>query len=72
MFNNPYLAHRLAKERVNEARREAGRARLIEVTEGPAQHQGRRWASIFEDLLALLEQPRIEGDGLQPQIGGKP
>jgi hypothetical protein len=29
MFNNPYLAHPLAKERVNDAVREAERARLI-------------------------------------------
>jgi hypothetical protein len=72
MFDNPYLAHHLAKERISEARREAKRARLIGFSKGPDQHQGRPWASIFEDLLALREQLRIESDGLQTQIGGKP
>jgi hypothetical protein len=62
MFNNPYLSRRLAKERVNEARREAGQAQLIEVTKGSAQHQ-----VFFESLLALLARPRIESDGPQPR-----
>jgi hypothetical protein len=30
MYNNPYLAHPLAKERVNDAVREAERTRLIQ------------------------------------------
>jgi hypothetical protein len=67
MFSNPYLSHRLAKERVNEALREAERARLVDATKGPAQYQAWPWASVFEDLLALLVRSRIKS-----QIGGKP
>jgi hypothetical protein len=67
MFNNPYLSHRLAKERVNEALREAERARLIDFTRAPAQHQAWPWTSILEGLMALLVRPRTKSDGLQPR-----
>lgn len=65
MFDNPYLSHRLAKERVNEALREAGRARLVEVTKSPVQRQVWPWASIVEALLALPVRPRTKSDSLQ-------
>lgn len=70
MFNNPYLAHPLAKERVNDAVREAERARLIR----DAKCAGMTTRASLYALLsrmpdarrALISFGRVKSDTLAP------
>jgi hypothetical protein len=70
MFNNPYLAHPLAKERVKDAVREAEQARLIRE----AKCAGMTTRASLNGLLirmrdmglALISFGRVKSDALAP------
>ena len=60
LYNNPMLAHRMAKERMNDALREAKRARSAWAVHRPKPV--RRWklnvALILSSLLAIFARPQ--------------
>jgi len=62
LWFNPYLAERLAEERMRDATREAERARLIREAKGPRKKQG--WQlmvmSILKGLLAIFTDRRVD------------
>ena len=66
--NNPYLAHSLAKERVNDAVREAEQARL--VGEAKAAKKTVPTNSLFRKMCkvgsALISFGRIKSEALVP------
>ena len=70
MFNNPYLAHPLAKERVNDAVREAERARLGREAKCAGMTTraslNARLSRIRDMGLALISFGRVKSDALAP------
>jgi hypothetical protein len=71
MYSNPYLTHPLAKERVNDAVREAERTRLIR--EAKCAGMTTRvslyalLARIPDRRLALISFGRVKSDALAPR-----
>ena len=70
MFYDPYLAHPLAKERVNDAVREAERARLIREAkcEGMTTRASlnTRLSRMRDMGRALISFGRVKSDALAP------
>jgi len=70
MFNNPYLAHPLAKERVNDAVREAERARLIREAKCAGMTTRASLNALLSRMrdrrLALISFGRVKSDALAP------
>jgi len=52
-FINPYLAQRLAEERVKDALREAEQARLIRAAQGPRKAR-KEWLNVVGTILSGL------------------
>ena len=52
-FINPYLAQRLAEERVKDALREAEQARLIRAAQGPRKAR-KEWFNVVGAVLSGL------------------
>jgi len=59
MLYEPLLAHQMSKERAKDILREAKRAQLVRISEGPRKSQSWRLAiaSAFSSLLALFARP---------------
>jgi hypothetical protein len=70
MYNNPYLTHPLAKERVNEAVREAEKARLIKemkATGKTARTNLRAMLRKIDEVVSLpISFSRVKSEPLAP------
>jgi hypothetical protein len=60
MYFDPYLAQRLAEERIKDRLREAEQYRLIRAAQGP--QKAREWwssvALVFSSLVGLVVRPQ--------------